>query len=351
MIFSNQNISARQMQTAILLIMFSSSLIGLPSTAVYNIYSVIMGALITVAECLIICAASKRLYFSKRINGIIKTASAISLVVYAGINIKLVCSATAMYLLPKTPFWITAAVFALGALYMAVLGIQSAGRTGEIIFIIVAVNAVLAAFICLYDTKGGLLTAAFEQAGEDVILNGLKCSFMFGGTQALFILLPNTDGENKEKKAVYAVIAALAAVVVFTYTAVSKFGLYDTAERVFPTLNIMDTVNLEAFFGDKQDVFMLRMWFFAVFAATGFEILMLGKAVKSNQFFYPRVFTGAIAAFVISFLFTDTNTAAAALYVTGGISLVLFGILAPALSIFVKKGEDRSGEEIKDTAC
>ena len=78
---------------------------------------------------------------------------------------------------------------------------------------------------------------------------------------------------------------------------------------------------------------------------------MLGKAVKSNQFFYPSVFTGAIAAFVISFLFTDTNTAAAALYVTGGISLALFGILAPALSIFVKKGEDRSGKEIKNTAC
>lgn len=351
MIFSNQNISARQMQASILLVIFSSSLIGLPSTAVYNIYSVIIGAMIAIAECIIICAASKRLYFSNRLNNFIKIAAGISLIIYAGINIKLVCSAVTMYLLPKTPFWITGAVFALTALYMAFLGIQSAGRAGEIIFVIVVINAVIAAFLCLYDTKGGLLTAAFEQAGNDVILNGIKCSFMFGGAQALFIVLPNTDGENKEKKAVYAVIMALIAVVIFTYTAVSKFGLNDTAERVFPTLNIMDTVNLEDFFGDKQDVFMLRMWFFAVFAATGFEVLMFGKSVRSAAFFYPRVIVGAVSAFLISFLFEDINIAVAALYVTGGISLVLFGILMPILSIFVRKGDGIIAEKIEDTGC
>ncbi len=348
MIFSNHKISARQMQAAIVLIIFSSSLIGLPSTAVYNIYSVIIGALITAAECIIICAASKRLEYSSKIKWLINTAAGVSLIIYAGINIKLLCSAVSMYLLPKTPFWITAAVFVLAALYMACLGTQPAGRTGEIIFVIVAVNAVLAAGICLYDTKGGLLTAAFEQAGEDVVINGLKCSFMFGGVQSLFILLPSTDGEKKEKKAVYAVIIALAAVVVFTYTAVSKFGLNDTSERLFPALNIMDTVNLEALFGDKQDVLMLRMWFFAVFAAVGFEILIFGRALSAERLFKPMAIIGASAAFVTSFLFDDINIAIAALYVTGGVSLALFAVLAPVLSIFVKKVEGKNADGNKN---
>lgn len=338
MIFHNKKISVRQMQAAVALIIFSSSLIGLPSAAVYNIYSVIIGALIAAAECAAICFAAGRLCRMNKTYGLIKAAAAFSLIICAGINIKFVCTASSMYLLPKTPLWITASVFTAGAFYMASRGLQSAGRTAEIIFVVAAVNAVLAAVICLYDTKGGLLMAAFEQSGENVIENGVRCSFMFGGAQALLILLPDTDGEKKEKRAVYAVIIALAASVVFTYTAVSKFGLKDTADRVFPAMNIMDTVNLEAFFGDRQDVLMLRMWFFAVFAAVGFELLQFGMAVRSAGRFVPGALLGALAALAVSFLFEDINMALSALYVTGGVSLAAFGVITPLLSIAVGKG-------------
>ena len=61
MVFTNGKISARQMQSLIILWIFSSALIGMPSAAVYNIYSVLIGAGIVLAECLLICYAEKRL--------------------------------------------------------------------------------------------------------------------------------------------------------------------------------------------------------------------------------------------------------------------------------------------------
>ena len=328
MIFSNRKISARQMQAAVALIIFSSSLIGMPQTAVYNIYSVLIGALITAAECALICFSVNKLACFDKSNRIVKILAGLSLIITAGANIRLVCSAVSLYLLPKTPVWIVAAVFAAGALYMASTGAQGAGRTGEIIFVIAAVNAVIAAAVCIYDTGGGMLTAAFEQSGDHVLLNGFRCSFMFGGAQSLFILLPETEGENRSKKAICAVMMALAAVVAFTYTAVSKFGLGDTADRVFPALNIMDTVNLEAFLGDRQDVLMLRMWFFAVFAAVGFEILLFGKGLVKDGGSALLICAGASVAFVLSLIFDGASSAVAGIYLTGGASLAVFAVVS-----------------------
>ena len=229
MLFTNGRISIRQMQALIILWIFSSALIGMPSASVYNIYSVIIGAAIVLAECIFICIAEKRLRSSNVIYKAVYILSGISMIVYSGINIRLLSEAIGLYILSDTPMWIVSLVFILAALYSALLGKQTLGRTSEIMFLIVAVNAAITTVLCMIDAGGGLLSAAFAQPSENIILNGIKCSCMFGGIQALFFILPHTDGADRNKKAVYAVIIAEIAVIVFTYISVSKFGLTDTS--------------------------------------------------------------------------------------------------------------------------
>jgi len=225
----------------------------------------------------------------------------------------------------------------LTAVYMAVLGVQTVGRAGEILFLVVAINAVITAVLCLLDAGEGLLSSAASQKGVNIIGSGIKCASMFGGAQALFVLLPYTDGENKVKKAVYAVLIAVAVVVLFTYTAVSKFGLADTAARMFPALNIMDTVSLEFIFGDKQDVFMLRLWIFAVFSAVGLGIFSLGEVFGGKRHSIPMLLSG-LAALAVSVAVENAENAVYMLYTAGKISLVLFGVILPLASLFFVKG-------------
>ncbi len=336
MLFTNGRISVRQMQALIILWIFSSALIGMPQTAIYNIYSVLIGAVTVVGECILICRAESRIN-----NSVLQKISAglagISMAFYAGIDLRLVCGAVSLYLLPNTPSRIVAGVFALTAVYMAVLGVQTVGRAGELLFIVVVVNAAISAVLCLSDAGGGLLYSAFTEKDVNVIGGGIKCACMFGGAQALFVLLPFTDGENKAGKAVCAVIIAVAAVILFTYTAVSKFGLNDTAARMFPALNIMDTVSLEFIFGDKQDVFMLRMWIFAVFSAVGLGIFSLG-AVFGSKRQTILVFLSGLAAFAVSVFIDNVESAVYWLFTAGKLSLVLFGIALPLAGLFFGKG-------------
>ena len=91
MIFSNRKISARQMQAAVALIIFSSSLIGMPQTAVYNIYSVLIGALITAAECALICFSVNKLACFDKSNRIVKILAGLGLIITAGGGKKAVC--------------------------------------------------------------------------------------------------------------------------------------------------------------------------------------------------------------------------------------------------------------------
>ena len=342
MVFTNGKISARQMQSLIILWIFSSALIGMPSAAVYNIYSVLIGAGLVLAECLLICYAEKRLNGNEKYHRLTAMLAGISMIIYAGINIKLLCGAVSIFLLPNTPAWIIALVFALAALYMAVLGSQAVGRSAELFLIIVGVNAVISAVLCLSDAGEGLLTSAFSITNQNVLLNGLKCACMFGGAQALYVLLPYTDGEEKTKKAVYAVLISVVAVVFFTYTAVSKFGINDTAARVYPALNIMDTVSLPFIFGDKQDVFMLRMWMFAVFAAVGFGVFSCGRVFSRSKTAYPHTIISAVIALAVSFIPQDINGAVQMLYTAGEISLIVFGVILPAISLTIgTKGGSR----------
>ena len=329
MIFDNSRISARQMQALLILWIFSTALIALPSLS-GGLYAMLAGGVIIVAECGLISFAVKRMgMLMRKISAVL---AGVSMIFYTGMNIRLLCSAVGLYLLPDTPSRITAAVFVIAAVYAAFLGIQTIGRAGEIIFVIAAVNAVIAAVLCLFD-EGREIVGAVGQ-GQCCVSNGLQSAFLFGGGQALFVLLPRTDGEKIGSKAVSAAVIAVLAAALFAWIALVKFGAADTAARAFPALNILDTVSLEFIFGDKQDVFMLRLWILAVFSAVGLGIFAFGNIFGENGA-YSAV--GGAMAFAMSFVPKTAEEALWLIYMAGAICLVLFGALLPLIGILFRK--------------
>lgn len=336
MIFDNSRISARQMQALLILWIFSTALIALPSLS-GGLYAMLAGGGIIIAECAVISFAVKRMgMLMRKISAVLAGGS---MIFYTGMNIRLLCSAVGLYLLPDTPSRITAAVFIIAAVYAAFLGIQTIGRAGEIIFVIAAVNAVIAATLCLFDEGREIVGTVVQSQSGSVISSGLQNAFLFGGGQALFVLLPRTDGEKTGGKAVLAAVIAVLAAVLFAWIALVKFGAADTAARAFPALNIMDTVSLEFIFGDKQDVFMLRLWILAVFSAVGLGIFAFGNIFGENGA-YSAV--GGAIAFAMSFVPKTAEEALWLIYMAGAVCLALFGALLPLIGIvFGKVGGEK----------
>lgn len=333
MLFENERISARQMQALIILWIISTSVITLPYMASSGIYSIAVGIGIVFFESIVIALAQRRISRKSIVEKTAYILASISAVFYSAMNIRFLCSAVNIYLLPNTPAWIINTVIVLTAVYMAVMGIQAVGRTGEILFAVVFINAVIAVFLCVSD-----IDIAAVYGGENILGNGIKCAFLTASPQILFILLPLTDSKNKYRQAISASAIALVAVMVFVILAVSKFGTADTSVRVFPVLNITDTVNLEFIFGDKQHIIMLRMWLFAAFSAVGCGIYSFRSIFKGKR--TVSLLSGAVV-FALAVIPENANEAARYLWYAEEISFVAFGIILPVLSLFLK------GEEIR----
>lgn len=334
MLFDNNRISARQMQALLILWIVSTSFITLPYMLENGILSIVIGAIIVLIEYIIIIICMDKIVKTALLYKWAYIVSAIIMVFYAGMNIKFVCSLINIYLLPNTHSWIIEVVTAFLCLYMAVLGIQTIGRSGEILFVISAINAVIAFGLCVFDVLGNVELSNLTFQNENLIKNSLKSSFMISPPWILFVLLPITDGENKTGKAIYSVIISVIVIIAFIALAMFKFGKADVVARTFPLINITDTVNLEFIFGDKQDVLMLRMWIFTVVAVIGLGIYAMGKAINKDK---KRSMTfAAIAAFIIAVIPQNSSEAVALVYKAGEIGFILFALII-ILSLFIEK--------------
>lgn len=332
-------ISVRQMQALLILWIFSVAVVGIPYV-VNDITSLLLGAVFAVIEYVLICYASKKLMNNIVLEKIAGGFAGISILIYSGILIRIMCGAVNIFLLPETPVFAITLAIVFVAFYSSALGLQSIGRASEILFAVTAVITITAFVFCAIDTSRSAIDffKDFEIFGDDLIGNAIKAMFMFGTPSMILVLLPHTCGKNREISAVKALIISVVAVVIFVVIAIFKFGYTDIGVRIFPVLNIMDTVNLPFVFGDKRDIFMIRMWLLAVFSAICSGLFICGRAFspgKNTSKICLIICAGCV--FAISFFLPNVIFSFGMLYSLGKVSAIIFGAVIPFISLFIKK--------------
>lgn len=332
-------ISIRQMQSLLILWIFSVAVVGIPYV-VKDILSLLVGSVFVVIEYVFISYASRKLMNNAVLQKVFSLIAGISILVYSGILIRIMCGAVNIFLLPETPVFAITLAIVMVALYSSLLGLQTIGRMGEIIFAIAAIIAVIAVLFCSIDTGKTAIDFLndFDFKGNNIINNAFKAMFMFGTPSILLVILPYTYGMNRELSAIKASIIAVVAAIVFVLIATFKFGYADIGERIFPVLNIMDTVSLPFIFGDKKDVFMIRMWILAVFCAICIGLFVSGRAFSFGKSASKVwLIVCAVGVFAISFILPNVLLSFDLLYNVGKISVFVFGAIIPFLCIFIKK--------------
>lgn len=336
---NEMKISIRQMQSLLILWIFSVAVVGIPYV-IKDILSLLVGSVFVVIEYVLICYASKKLMNNAVMQKIFSIFAGISILIYSGLLIRIMCGAVNIFLLPETPVFAIILTIVMIALYSSVLGMQTIGRVGEIIFVIVTVIAIIAVLFC---SVGSGKTAVeilnkFGYIGEDMLNNALKAMFMFGTPSILLVLLPYTYGRNREMSAIKASTIAVIAAVVFVLIATIKFGYADVRVRIFPVLNVMDTVRLPFVFGDKKDVYMIRMWILAVFSAICIGLFVSGRAFSTGKN-ASKIWLIICAAcvFAVAFVLPDLTFSFGMLFEVGKVAAPIFGAIIPFICIFIKK--------------
>ena len=245
--FENRKISVKQLQTIIALWTLSFSLSAVPYF-IKNIYSVIIGAVFSVLVCIFTAFAAEKI--QKNNNTVLKTISqklsSVNAFMYTVFLVRLVCSAVNIYVLPSAPVWILALLFVIAAMYCVFLGIQTIGRSAEIIFIFVLVSMVTAVIFCTTDFAEGLKTKNIFDLNKSYA--DMRALFLFGSPVILYNLISYTDGTKRASSAVKAYVIGLVISVLLIVFSIAEFGRFN--EKIFPVISLTSTVNMPHIFGD-----------------------------------------------------------------------------------------------------
>ena len=330
--FENRKISVKQLQTIIVLWTLAFSLSAVPYF-IKNIYSVIIGAVFSVLICIFTAFAAEKI--QKNNNTVLKTISqklsSVNAFMYTVFLVRLVCSAVNIYLLPSAPVWILALLFIIAAMYCVFLGIQTIGRSAEIIFIFVLVSMVTAVIFCTTDFAEGLKTKSIFDLNRSYA--NMRALFLFGSPVILYNLISCTDGKKRASSAVKAYVIGLVISVLLIVFSIAEFGRFN--EKIFPVISLTSTVNMPHIFGDTENVLMLRIWFLSAFASTATGIYISSEIIRAERK-YILVFS-VLVIIAASFL-KNVSSVFDMLYFVGIISVVFAGIIIPVLSLITKDG-------------
>ena len=330
--FENRKISVKQLQTIIVLWTLAFSLSAVPYF-VKNIYSVIIRAVFSVLICIFTAFAAEKI--QKNNNTVLKTISkklsSVNAFMYTVFLVRLVCSAVNIYLLPSAPVWVLALLFVMAAMYCILLGIQTIGRSAEIIFIFVLISLITSVIFCTTDFAEGLKTKNIFDLNKSYA--DMRTVFLFGSPVILYNLISYTDVTKRASSAVKAYAIGLIVSVLLIVFSTAEFGGFN--EKIFPVISLTSTVNMPHIFGDKENVLMLRIWFLSAFASTATGIYISSEIIRAERK-YILVFSVLViiaASFLknVSFVFDM-------LYFVGIISVVFAGIIIPVLSLITKDG-------------
>lgn len=331
MFAANNKISLRQLQVLLILDIFGTSVIILPRNIAKVAgndawISVLIGSLIMATLTLVLTKFGERYpdktvvehmseLFSRPVGFILSMGLALKLVLSAGLELRIFCEIIRQIMLFRTPIWVTAATMLLVCVYVAAGGYECRGRVGEILFVLAFLPFlfVLAAVGTSADYKN--LLPAFTHTPSEVWKGTLITMLSFQGLEFLFLVFPYLERPKEAKKGVFsATLLAAMLMTVIVILAIATFGEISVKNKLFPVLQMIDTVDFPGAILERQDMFMMWFWMVSAFASVSasifFVTIILQRAFQREKTRTSRwLFLVAPGVFLIMLLPSNIATA------------------------------------------
>lgn len=272
MIFDNQKISMRQTNALFIIEVFAAAVVFMPSM-VWGIMGGkgIFAAAIAIAALFLSVFIIKSLYrhscnsfgetvhysLGKPIGSVLLLTFWAKIMLVSGLWLREFSRAIHSTMLSNVPYQFIAAVIAAVCFYLAQKDIEIRGRTAEIFIIIMALIFIPVLFVVALgaDYTNLLPFSGFKAA--DVLKSACVAFAALGSADYLLFLYPKT---GNGKGGMLPAVAVTGVLILCTMAVVySVFGS-SVADKSWPVLNMMDTVDFPGAFIERQDVFMIGFW-------------------------------------------------------------------------------------------
>ncbi|ETT43871.1 GerAB/ArcD/ProY family transporter [Paenibacillus xylanexedens] len=276
-------------------------------------------------------------------------------VVLCSFEVRVMAEITSMYILERTPTWVTIMVSLWIGIYMLTGGLKVIIR---VFSIVLPVTLVLLALVFLLSSKMFEINNLRPLLGDGFmpVLKGLKPSCLsYSGYEVLLIITAYmVDVKASNKAAIYSILSCTIIYLVTIVTVVGNLSLPGIQTRMWPTFDMVRSFEIEGFLFERYESLFIVFWLMQIFAtyafkhyfaAIGIRDLFRLKNITSIQFAMLPVL------YVIAYLPKNLEETLALGDFLGNMSIFLFGLLPLLLLIisFVRKkgGKQASSEALK----
>ncbi|NCC16640.1 MAG: hypothetical protein EOM28_09875 [Clostridia bacterium] len=300
MFAENHKISVRQLEFMLLLYFFSTAVLFLPSDAAVAagnscwIVTILWGVAASLTALFLAYLGERHPSFTaiewyeSTFGKVIGTVFAFGLggkLVFDGaMELRLFCDVVSSSMLPRTPLWLLIALTLLLCGMTASHGMECNARAAEILFYVVFIPLVLVLiFVAISTGYNRVLPIKMPD------LEGIKKSTpyfapLFQGLVVLLFVFPYLEKRKHSGRRIWLTcLSATAAVSVVVFLSLAVYGTDVLAEKMLPTLQMMERVSFSGIFLGRQDLFLLWLWMVTVFLYVS-VILFFGTELCTRVF-------------------------------------------------------------------
>lgn len=303
MFSDNNKISLRQLQALLILDIFGTSVITLPRKTAemvgQNGWLLVLGAsVIVVLYSLVLnklCMQFPHMTFvefsqkiaTKPIGIILSIGLGVKLILTVSLELRVFCEIIRQTMLFKTPIGVTAIAMLLVAAYIAVKGYECRGRAAEILLVIMFVPLIFVFALACFKMDFTNLLPAFTITGGQFVKGSILTAFSFHGIEFLLLIYPFVRNPRKVGKSVAGAVTVIGVLMLATtIITLARFGPEDVKVKLWPVLQMMDTIDIPGSFIERQDVVIMRFWVISTFAGVNaglFLISLIGSRLLGED--------------------------------------------------------------------
>lgn len=243
--------------------------------------------------------------YGRILGNIISLAYAIVMIYILSISLRTFADVINMYLLQKTPREFIIVIMIFIGVYLVRGGLMNIVNFNEITFWIMFIPTI---FILLLNIPNSNFTMLFPMLREKPIsyVKGvLDILFLINGFCIVFVLLPHVKKKESITKIFRSssIFIALFYAVTFIFV-ISTLSVEQTAERIFPTITMLKSINTRSGILERWDGLVMALWvlfYFTTFCNTYYfssyivkKVLNLEHIRISSILFIPVIYIAAL---------------------------------------------------------
>lgn len=303
MFSENDKISIRQLQALLILDLFGTAVVTLPRQAAQiagndGWLAVLIGSAIMAIFTIVFTTLGQKhtdktvvelsqMLLTRPIGILVSLGLAIKIMIGAGLELRIFCEMIGQSMLFRTPIFITALAMLLISGYVSAIGYECRARTGEILFVFVFVPFLILMILAIFAADYSNLRPMFSHDTSAYLYGAWDTILSFQGLEFLLLAFPYLQQPKKAKKGMLqAGIAIAFFMTLITLLTIAVFGEYSVVNKLFPVLQMMDSLQMPGSFLDRQDIFMLWFWVASIFASVSaalFFVTVIFERIQKNK--------------------------------------------------------------------